>query len=108
MTHDSLGDEMRQAFRIALADTDDGRAHIAITLNRVLGCRNNDMFDTGDGFEMLDRMKAENIDTPVVVVSNLGQKVDIDHAKELGVKEYIVKTETSLTEIVERIEKYLK
>ena len=58
-----------------------------------------------DGFEVLKELRGnqnwKNI--PVVVASNLGQKEDADKAKSLGAREYLVKTDLSIGEIVEKV-----
>lgn len=40
---------------------------------------------------------------PVVIISNLGQESDRQRGKELGAIEYLVKSDTSLEQIVERV-----
>lgn len=44
---------------------------------------------------------------PVVVLSNLGQPEDIERAKEYGVKEYFVKANFSLEQLVQKIKDYV-
>lgn len=58
-----------------------------------------------DGFEVLRQMKTDEDlrRIPVVVLSNLGQEEDIRKAKELGVKDYMVKAYFTPSEIVEKI-----
>ncbi len=58
-----------------------------------------------NGFEVLSSLH-QHIDwqkIPVVIISNLGQESDRAHGKELGAVEYLVKSDTSLEQIVERI-----
>lgn len=59
------------------------------------------------GFEVIQEMKKDDNlkDIPIVIVSNSGQPVEIDRAKELGVKDWIVKTEFDLDEVIEKIKK---
>lgn len=63
-----------------------------------------------DGFTILHELKhlekTKNI--PVVVASNLGQPEEIAKGKNLGAADYIVKSETSLTEITSILKKYLQ
>jgi len=40
---------------------------------------------------------------PIIIISNSGQPVEIDRAKELGVSDWIIKTEFDLQEIVEKV-----
>lgn len=60
-----------------------------------------------DGFTVLAEVKKDPVlsKVPVIVASNLGQKEDIDKAKSLGANDYIVKTDMSLNDIIEKIKK---
>ncbi len=57
------------------------------------------------GFEMLEEMqKDESIsDIPVIVVSNSGQPVEIDRARKLGAKDWLVKTEFDPQEVIDKV-----
>jgi len=63
-----------------------------------------------DGFETLKELKADAVlkSVKVVVLSNLGQEEDIEKAKDLGAADYLVKTNLSITEMMEKIKGYLK
>lgn len=67
------------------------------------------MLPKKDGFWVLEEMvkKPELKKIPVVVLSNLGQEEDKKRALKLGVKEYLVKADISIKEVVEKIKKYL-
>lgn len=58
-----------------------------------------------DGFEILSRIKADPkiSDVPVVILSNLGQKEDLDKAMALGAKDFMVKANFTLDEIVAKV-----
>ncbi len=59
------------------------------------------------GFDILQKIRArtdELKDTPVVIVSNLGQSSDKEKAQSLGANDYLVKAEVSIEEIVAKIE----
>jgi CheY-like chemotaxis protein len=58
-----------------------------------------------DGFSVLEHIKAdpELKHIPVLVTSNLGQKEDIDRAKSLGAKDYIIKSDMSLSQLLSKI-----
>lgn len=58
-----------------------------------------------DGFYVLEQLKNDPISSkiPVLVTSNLGQKEDIDRAKALGAHEYIIKSDLSLNDLVNKI-----
>lgn len=58
-----------------------------------------------DGFEVLRQLKAgsDTADMQVVVLSNLGQKDDIDRALSLGAKDYLIKAHFTPGDIVEKV-----
>ena len=53
-----------------------------------------------DGFSVLAELNRLNIAIPVIVSSNLSQDEDIKRAKELGARDYFIKSDTTLAEIV--------
>ena len=61
-----------------------------------------------DGFAVLKELSKSKIKTPIIILSNLGQEEDKERAKTLGVKEYCVKANTPLAEIVDIVKKYAK
>jgi DNA-binding response OmpR family regulator len=56
-----------------------------------------------DGISALKKMKEKGIKSRIIVVSNLGQKEDIEQVKKLGVTDYFVKAEITLAEIADKI-----
>jgi len=60
-----------------------------------------------DGFQVLKQLKKMNIKTPVIVASNLSKKRFIAEAKELGAVDYFIKSETHISEVVEKANKFL-
>lgn len=56
-----------------------------------------------DGFAVLTELKKINYPAPVIVTSNLNQQTDIEETERLGAVEYLVKSQRSLEEIVERV-----
>ena len=62
-----------------------------------------------DGFEILGKIKndAELSKIPVIVLSNFGQQEDIDRAKSLGAREYLIKAYSTPSEITKKIEEVL-
>ena len=56
-----------------------------------------------DGFGVLAWMKKEGKQTKVIVLTNLGQGEDIAKIKDMGVTDYFVKANISLSELVEHI-----
>ncbi len=63
-----------------------------------------------DGFEILRRLKADNTTSqiPVIVLSNLGQKEDMDRAIATGAEEFMVKAHFTPGEIIAKIKTILK
>lgn len=60
-----------------------------------------------DGFAVLKWVKENKITTPVIVSSNLGQQDDISKAQEMGAVDYLIKSEVSISEIIERVKKVI-
>lgn len=63
-----------------------------------------------DGFEVLARMKQDpqTKTIPVIILSNLGQKEDIEKGLKLGASDYLVKAHFTPNEIIEKIRNALK
>jgi len=62
-----------------------------------------------DGFEVLKK-KQENKEIssiPVIILSNLGQKEEIDQGLKLGAKDYMIKAHFTLDEVLEKIKQIL-
>ncbi|MBM3250637.1 MAG: response regulator [Candidatus Nealsonbacteria bacterium] len=62
-----------------------------------------------DGFEVLKRLKSspETKKIPVIILTNLEGMEDIDKALELGATTYLVKTQYTLEEVIEKVKKTL-
>ena len=63
-----------------------------------------------DGFEVLSRLKADAMlaEIPVIILSNLGQREDVERGLKLGAVDYLVKAHFTPNEIVEKIKNALK
>jgi len=63
-----------------------------------------------DGFEVLRRAKAdeETSSVPVIILSNLGQRDDVEKGIELGAIDYLIKAHFTPGEIVDKIKEILK
>ena len=63
-----------------------------------------------DGFEILEKIRstASTKKLPVIVFSNLSEDKDIKKAESLGATDFMVKSNFTLDELVERINKVLK
>ncbi|NMC51832.1 response regulator [Candidatus Kuenenbacteria bacterium] len=59
------------------------------------------------GFEVLEVLKSRKNKIPVIVSSNLSQAEDIGKAKSLGAVDYFVKSDTTLSEAVAKVKKFL-
>ncbi len=58
-----------------------------------------------DGFEVLKRIRAhtKTKSVPVIIFSNLGQKEDIEKAKQLGANDFLIKANFTLDDVVAKI-----
>jgi len=63
-----------------------------------------------DGFEVLSRMKEDpNLSSiPVIILSNLGQKEEVERGLKLGAVDYLIKAHFTPGEIIEKIKNILK
>ena len=61
------------------------------------------------GFEVLSELRKMPAykHLPVVVLSNLGQQEDVEQMEKLGIREYLVKADFSLSEMVEKVLSHL-
>ena len=60
-----------------------------------------------NGFEVLDTFKKQGIVMPVLILSNLGQDVDKNRARELGANDFFLKSDTPVAEIIVRVKELL-
>ena len=60
-----------------------------------------------DGFGFLEEAKKAGIKTPIIVASNLSQPEDEEKARSLGAKDFYIKSNVSVLEIVEKVESVL-
>lgn len=62
-----------------------------------------------NGFEVMEEMKKDKDlkNIPVIIISNSGQPVEIDRAKNLGAKDWLVKTEFEPLEVIEKVKKQI-
>ena len=63
-----------------------------------------------DGFAVLEEVKGrEDLkDIPVIILSNLGETSDIEKGTGLGAIDYIIKSDHSLSEVVEKVKSVLQ
>lgn len=63
-----------------------------------------------DGFEVLSQMRKEDFlsQIPVIILSNLGQKEDVERGLNLGAIDYLIKAHFTPGEIIEKVKNALK
>ena len=63
-----------------------------------------------DGFEVLSKMKEDSslVSIPVIILSNLGQKEDVEKGLKLGAADYLIKAHFTPGEIIDKIKIILK
>lgn len=63
-----------------------------------------------DGFAVLEKMKADKElkEIPVILLTNLGQKDDVEKGLEMGAVDYLIKAHFKPSEVVEKVRKILK
>lgn len=61
------------------------------------------------GFDVLAAIRKDEKwkNVPVIVLSNLGQQNDIKRCQDLGISDYIIKSDSGIKETMERIKKHL-
>lgn len=62
-----------------------------------------------DGFEILEGLRKDERTRklPIILLTNLGQKPDVERGIKLGADDYIIKAHYTPTEVVEKITKLL-
>ncbi len=62
-----------------------------------------------DGFDVLEVLnnKEEWKQIPVVLLTNLSQKEDVDRGLSLGAKDFLIKSHFTPTEVLSKVEKYM-
>lgn len=85
--------------------TDDNEAQ-AILLNHTPDIILLDIMLPGvDGFEILRKLKLDDAtkSIPVLLLSNLGQKADLERGKTLGAEKFLIKATVTLDEILDEV-----
>ena len=109
---------LAQAYKVKLAKEDmevkvasDGEEAMAILRDFLPDVILLDlMLPHKDGFSVLQDLHSDAVYSkiPVVVASNLGQKEDIEKSLSLGATDVVIKSETSLTDLVIKINTILE
>jgi len=66
------------------------------------------MMPKKNGFMVLTDLRARNDKTPVIVLTILNQEEDIEKAKMLSAKDYYIKHQTYINDIVKKVKSNLK
>lgn len=66
------------------------------------------MIPRKNGFSVLMELKSRGDKTPVIVLTILNQEEDIKKAMDLGAADYFVKHQTTISDIVKKVKKYIK
>ena len=63
-----------------------------------------------NGMEVLEKISKNYSlkDIPVILLTNLSQKEDVDKGMELGAKDYLIKSHFTPSEVMEKINQHLK
>jgi len=63
-----------------------------------------------NGFEFMNDLKKEPdiANTPIVILSNLGDEEEIKQGMSLGAKDYLIKADYDLQDVVKIVKKYLE
>ena len=63
-----------------------------------------------DGFEVLSKIKEEHAlsSIPVIILSNLGQREEVERGLKLGAVDYLIKAHFTPREIIDKIKAVLK
>lgn len=62
-----------------------------------------------NGFEVLQELKSDQSAgrIPVVILSNLGQKTDVDKGMALGAADYLIKANFGIKDVISKIKEHL-
>ncbi|MFC1720706.1 PleD family two-component system response regulator [Patescibacteria group bacterium] len=68
------------------------------------------LMPTMDGFELLEKIKEEKLaqGSKIIILSNKGERTDIDRGIALGADGYIIKASVIPSEVVEKVMEVLK
>ncbi|MFH1392571.1 MAG: response regulator [bacterium] len=90
--------------------TNDGEEGLKITLEEKPALVLLDiLLPSMSGWEILEKMKnnAETSKIPILLLTNLGEKEDVEKGLKMGASDYIIKAHFTPNEIIQKIEKYL-
>ena len=92
-----------------VTSTDSGQAGIDFLTKETFALILTDLITPGlDGFKVLETVRDKKIKTPVIVMTNLNQEEDKKRATDLGAVNFFVKSNSTISEIVESVKKTVK
>lgn len=100
-----IAERMKNTGAVLISITDGAKAFDAIKDEKPDMVLLDLLMPNVDGFEILRRVRedSETKDVPIIVLSNLGQKEEIEKCKHYGIEEFIVKATIGLNEIIPKI-----
>jgi len=102
---DKLG---REGFEVMLATSaDEAKQHLARKMPSIILL--DIIMPYVSGFEFLQEIKQDPKykKIPILIISNLSQEEDIKKGKQLGAVDFIVKTDYTLDEIIEKVKEII-
>lgn len=86
--------------------SDNGEAGISLLEKEKFDLVITDLILPGvDGFGVLETIQTKKLHVPVIVMTNLNQEEDKKRAHDLGAIDFFVKSNSTLSEIVEGVKK---
>lgn len=61
-----------------------------------------------DGYEVLEKLNEDKNKTPVIIISNSGQYVELEKTQKLGAVDFLIKTQFDPAEVVAKVKNYLE
>ena len=63
-----------------------------------------------DGFTILEKIRKDETykDTPIIVFSNLYEEKDVSRANKLGISQFMIKSNFTLDELIDKVKKLIK
>lgn len=92
---------------VVFANGEDALAHVKIEKPNIIIL--DLIMPKKSGIDILRELKADSATRriPVVVASNIGQKATIDLAMSLGAADYFIKSDITITDLLEKCKKYV-
>ena len=96
-----------EGFEVVIAD--NGTAGLELLSKDTFDLILTDLIIPGvDGFGILESLHAKKVKTPVIVMTNLNQDEDKKKALDLGAASFFVKSNSTISEIVEGVKAQIK